>query len=243
MTEHEHPPAVTLLWGERARPNRGPRPSLSVERIVAEATAIADGEGIAALTMPGLARRLGAGTMSLYRYVPGKDELIGLMIDAAVDDAPDVDGVRDGWREAVSVWAQGMRQIFLRHPWMLDVVTTARVMGPREVAWLEAGLRAFAALALPPMRRFDLSLLVNGYVRGVALEQVHETDVAVSGPMFTPEILRDHGRAEEFPLLMEVMAAFPFADPPVPGEEDARFAFGLVRLLDGIEIYVDTASV
>lgn len=233
------PTRVDLLWGERRRPAKGPRPSLSVERIVAEAIAVADGEGLAALTMPGLAKRLGVGTMSLYRYVPGKDELIGLMIETAIGTAPDLAGT-DGWRAAVSTWARAMRAIFLRHPWLLDLVVAPRTMGPRELVWLELGLRSVAELPLPPMVRFDLSLLVNGFVRGAALETTQE-ERPDWRPPFSPQLLAEYGRTADFPLLMEVMSVFP-AEHSAAGE-DARFEFGLTRLLDGIEMYVDAAAV
>lgn len=238
---NERRPGVELLWGEPRQPSRGPRPGLSLERIVGEAIALADAEGVAGLTMPGLARRLGAGTMSLYRYVPGKDELISLMIEWATGDAPRID-LAAGWRPAVTHWAHATRTVLLAHPWMLDVVTSPRVMGPRELGWLEAGLAALASVDLPPMGRFDLALLVNGYVRGVALEQVHGEEVARQGPFFTPELLTEHRREADFPLLMEVMETFPFTEPPAAGE-DARFAFGLERLLDGIESHLGGASV
>ncbi|GIG63934.1 TetR/AcrR family transcriptional regulator [Phytomonospora endophytica] len=234
-------PGVELLWGAPRTPARGPRPGLSLERIVGEAVAIADAAGVAGLTMPGLARRLDAGTMSLYRYIPGKDDLISLMIETATGDAPRLD-VSDGWRPALTHWAHATRTVLLAHPWMLDVVTSPRVMGPRELGWLEEGLRALSVLALPPMRRFDLALLVNGYVRGVALEQVHGEAVAAQGPFFTPELLTEHGREADFPLLMEVMESFPF-DAPAGDGEDARFAFGLERLLDGIETHFGGAAV
>ncbi|MEV0644567.1 TetR/AcrR family transcriptional regulator [Phytomonospora sp. NPDC050363] len=237
----EQRPGVELLWGEPKRPSRGPRPGLSLDLIVGEAIAIADAEGVGGVTMPALARRLGAGTMSLYRYVPGKDDLISLMIETATGDAPDLD-VAAGWRPAITAWAHATRTILLAHPWMLDVVTSPRVMGPRELGWLEAGLEALAALPLAPMPRFDLTLLVNGYVRGVALEQVHGEEVARQGPFFTPELLTEHGRAADFPRLMEVMETFPFTEAPSAGE-DARFAFGLERLLDGIETHLGDTTV
>src|ERR1700729_1512024 len=83
------PTALDLLWGTRDRPRRGPRPSLSLDRIVAEAIALADEEGLANLSMQHLAERLGCAKMALYRYVPGKSELVALMVDAALGDPPE----------------------------------------------------------------------------------------------------------------------------------------------------------
>ena len=83
------PTALDLLWGTRDRPRRGPRPSLSLDRIVAEAISLADEEGLANLSMQRLAERLGCAKMALYRYVPGKSELVALMVDAALGDPPE----------------------------------------------------------------------------------------------------------------------------------------------------------
>src|ERR1700733_7935915 len=113
------PTALDLLWGTRDRPRRGPRPSLSLERIVAEAVSLADAEGLANLSMQHLAERLGCAKMALYRYVPGKSELVALMVDAALGDPPEappetsptsptgrtpVAGERQ-WRTVLRLWA------------------------------------------------------------------------------------------------------------------------------------------
>src|ERR1700729_3685391 len=82
------PTALDLLWGARDRPRRGPRPSLSLERIVTEAISLADAEGLANLSMQHLAERLGCAKMALYRYVPGKAELVALMLDGGLGDPP-----------------------------------------------------------------------------------------------------------------------------------------------------------
>src|ERR1700742_2125383 len=82
------PSALDLLWGTPARPRRGPKPSLTRERIVTAAIALADAEGLASLSMQHLAERLGCAKMALYRYVPGKAELVALMLDAGLGDPP-----------------------------------------------------------------------------------------------------------------------------------------------------------
>nr|WP_244163695.1 TetR/AcrR family transcriptional regulator [Rhodococcus koreensis] len=90
------PRTAELLWGSPDRPKRGPKPALSLERIVATAISMADAEGLATLSMQRLAEDLGFTKMSLYRYTPGKAELTALMLDAALGPAPDlseIDGV------------------------------------------------------------------------------------------------------------------------------------------------------
>src|ERR1700734_2379649 len=83
------PTALDLLWGIPDRPRRGPRPSLSLARIVTEAISLADAEGLSNLSMQRLGGRLGGGEMGLYRYVPGKSELVALMVAAALGDPPE----------------------------------------------------------------------------------------------------------------------------------------------------------
>ena len=88
-TESGLPPAVEQLWGLRGpgRARGGPKPALSLERIVAAAVELADAGGLAALSMSRLAEKLGFTTMSLYRYVASKDDLLVLVLDAALGPA------------------------------------------------------------------------------------------------------------------------------------------------------------
>src|SRR5688500_2426129 len=89
--------SLALLWEMDHRPTRGPKPALTLERIVTAAITIADAEGLAGLSMRRVAAELGVGTMSLYRYVPGKGELLDLMIDR-INEAPRGDAGELGWR-------------------------------------------------------------------------------------------------------------------------------------------------
>ena len=87
-TESGLPASIEAAWGLRERPARGPKPGLSLERIVAAAVELAAAEGLAAVSMSRVARALGSSPMSLYRYVTAKDELLALMVDAALADTP-----------------------------------------------------------------------------------------------------------------------------------------------------------
>src|SRR5580704_6900430 len=82
------PAAVAAAWGVRERPHKGPKPALSLARIVDAGVRIADAEGLDAVSMGRVAAELKAGPMSLYRHVSSKEELIKLMVDAAWDDSP-----------------------------------------------------------------------------------------------------------------------------------------------------------
>ncbi len=135
------PPSIQLAWGRRQRPTRGPKPGLTLDRIVAAGIKVAMTEGIGALSMTRVAAELGVGTMSLYRYVAAKDELLTLMVDGALGMPPPAPPGED-WRSGLRRWAVGVRDAYRRHPWALRVPISAPPMGPNNVAWLENALRA-----------------------------------------------------------------------------------------------------
>lgn len=223
-----------LLWGGDQGPRRGPRPTLSRDRVVRAGIEIADAEGLDALSMQRVATRLGAATMALYRHVPGKQELVLLMLDAAVGAPPEIDA-HMGWRSALAAWARANWDVFARHPWVLPVVMSPRMMGPNEVAWVEAALRVLAPTGLAPKTVLEILMVLNGYVRGVASEAAGEPSVPGA------DTLR---RLDRFPLFTGMLEAARRADPAAfeqPEPEPAlvaRFEFGLHRVLDGIELFV-----
>ena len=178
------PTALDLLWGTRDRPRRGPRPSLSLDRIVAEAIALADAEGLASLSMQHLAERLGCAKMALYRYVPGKSELVALMVDAALGDPPEAPPQtaqagrttrsaqtrtpgEQQWRTVLRLWATTIDARYRLHPWAIDATAGARPTGPHEMAWMETALAALAGTGLTGPERLDAVALLNGHVRSL----------------------------------------------------------------------------
>lgn len=218
-----------LLWGDQPAPRRGPRPLLNRGRIVRAGIEIADAEGLDALSMQRVAAKMDAATMSLYRHVPGKTELVALMLDAAIGDPPELpDGV--GWRTALAAWARGNRDVFARHPWTLPLVTGSRTMGPNELAWTEAALRVASTTGLPTAALLDVLILVNGFVRGAAVD-------LAGGPVPPgPETLRRLGLLERYPLFAGALAQASELEGPATREH--RFEFGLARVLDGIGLFV-----
>ena len=91
-TDSDLPASVELLWGLRDRSRRGgPKPTLSLDRIVSAAIELADAGGLAAVSMSRLADKLGFTTMSLYRYIASKEELLLLMVDASIGPLPQID--------------------------------------------------------------------------------------------------------------------------------------------------------
>ena len=106
-----------VIWDRPERAARGPAPSLSREEITTAAVALADTQGIEAVSMRALAVELGVGAASLYRYVARKDELIDLMVDAVMGNDLQFE-IRGNWREDLRSFAHGLRSMTLRHPWM-----------------------------------------------------------------------------------------------------------------------------
>ncbi len=215
-----------LLWNRPGRPQRGPKPAMSRDRIVAVGIALADADGLAALTMQRVAADLGFTKMSLYRYVPGRAELVALMLDAAMGVAPDLDPTV-GWREGLRTFAMRMHTMGVAHPWVFEAATGGRVFGPNELGWLEAGLTTLADTGLTGGERLDTVALVVGHVRNIVAQGADsatpEQDIAAAlGGVFA-----EHG--ERYPH-----AAAAFAD----AGRDRALEFGLDRILDGLAALV-----
>src|SRR5918997_4285770 len=106
------PASIEAAWGVRTRPNKGPRPALSLERIVAAAVKVAAADGLQAVSMSRVAAELGVSTMSLYRYVAAKDELLALMADLPFEAPPARRGPEESWRDGLSRWASTEREVY-----------------------------------------------------------------------------------------------------------------------------------
>ena len=252
------PTALDLLWGVPDRPRRGPRPSLSLDRIVTEAISLADAEGLANLSMQRLAERLGCAKMALYRYVPGRSELVALMVDAALGDPPESparttpsrrttppgQGTQtrqapepggQPWRAVLRLWATTIFARYRLHPWSIDATVGARPTGPHEMAWMETALAALAGTGLTGPERLDAVALLNGHVRSLV-------QVTPAEPDLEAEMARQIGAAlaahpDRYP---QVLAAFSESPPPAGGGN--ALDFGIDRILDGLAALIATRS-
>jgi AcrR family transcriptional regulator len=243
--------SMALLWRDPRSdaPRPGPRPSLDVDRIVAAAVELADSEGLAAVSMRRVAADLGTAAMTLYGHVPGKGELVDLMLDTVLGELyPDEEVLTGGtWRTRLRTVAQANWDLFLRHPWAAHVATGRPPLGPGVMRKYELELRAVDGLGLPELQMDLLVTLVNGFVRGT-VSGVHEKVDAerVTG------ISEDQWWAATEPYVAQVFDAerFPTAARvgPIAGEEvgaydpHRSFEFGLDRLLDGIGVLILDAS-
>ena len=159
------PVGVQLLWGQRTPSRRGPKPAFTLDEVVAAAIAIADEEGLAAVSMARVADQLGSSTMALYRYVTSKDDLLLLMGDAAVGAPPVFRGRRE-WRSRLRNWALAVRAVWWQRPWLLELPVSGPPAGPNNLLWFDACLAAVEDTPLDDAERIGAVLLVSTYVRG-----------------------------------------------------------------------------
>src|SRR5262249_14396180 len=138
-------------WGGRPRgpaPRPAPRQGLTIDQVVAAATDLADAEGLDAVTMRRIAGRLGVVPMTLYTYVPGKAELLDLMLDSAYARMPRADTTGQPWRQRVTAVAEENRALFETHPWAATISTIRPPLGPGLMAKYEHELAALDGLGL-----------------------------------------------------------------------------------------------
>ncbi|MEU0240947.1 TetR/AcrR family transcriptional regulator [Nocardiopsis sp. NPDC006198] len=235
------PPVVARMWGRDPVSRHGPRPSLSLEGITAAAIGIADAEGLAGVRMSSVARSMGVATMSLYRYVGSKDELLVAMADAAAPDPPEPEGA--GWRDHLTAWTRAHRDFLLDRPWLLHITRFAPPMGPRSLLWLDRGLAALDGTGLGAGERMNVVSTLTGYAvshAGLALGAGGSEppgDEEVAGLAEYGAILAEVLDSETYPALAAAVGEDAFGD----GDEwidDGDFGFGLGLLLDGVEALI-----
>ncbi|MCX4821297.1 TetR/AcrR family transcriptional regulator [Streptomyces sp. NBC_01142] len=230
--------SVRLLWGPHPQPSRGPRPALSLDRIARAGAEIADAEGLAAVSMQRVTGLLGVTKMAIYRYVPGKAELVALMVESAIGEAPPPKGSPCGWREQLGDWAHQLATVFHRHPWLLDATVGPRVMGPRELAWMEQAVAALDGTGLSGAERMDAVVLVAGHVRGIA-QQARAADPSGDPEeqfmVILGELMQAHG--EHYPAIAAAVAS-----SIQHGGQGQALEFGLQRILDGLGLLIAQRS-
>jgi AcrR family transcriptional regulator len=235
------PASIEAAWGLREPPRKGPKPGLSLARIVAAAINVAATEGLASVSMKRVATELDASTMSLYRYVGAKDELLALMVDAAIGTPPHKPSMEEAWRAGLSRWAWAYLAVLRRHSWALRIPITGPQVTPNLMAWIEDGLSSMRNTGVAEAEKLSVILLLSGYVRNAATLAADMGAVA-SASGAEVQVMPAWGRLlarltepEDFPSLHAALASGVFDQDDAP-EDD--FAFGLERVLDGIETLV-----
>jgi AcrR family transcriptional regulator len=236
--ERKLPRSFHAAWGLPSSAERGPKPALTLARIVRAALDIAAAHGLDAVSMNRVAAELGVATMSLYRYVSAKDELLALMIDATLEAAPEKPSSAEGWRQGLSRWALEYLTVLHRHPWVVRVPLSGPPILPNQVRWFERGLECLSGTSLTEAQKVSALLLLNGFVRNEVLltsdlqtASRGNTSAARQGASAYGQLLSKLADSQRFPAIRAVLDAGVFngADDP-----DAGFTFGLDRILDGV---------
>jgi AcrR family transcriptional regulator len=243
------PIELRRLWGLPQPSTLGRPAELDVARVVHAAIDIADRKGLAAVTLPAIAKTLGYTTMALYRHIGSKDELLVLMRDAAIGAPPAISTPSRNWRGGLRQWAAAERRLYERRPWLARLPVSGPPAGPRQIAWIDAALHVLRGTALDWGQKVGGLLLVSGYVRNAALLAEDLERGRLKSGIAKAEAERRYGRSlarlvdpARFPEAARLFASGLFETPPAARRRDAAsdadFVFGLECILDGISVAI-----
>ena len=236
--------SMELLWGHQEPGRRGPKPRLSTEEVVAAAIALADAEGLAAVSMRRVAEAVGVSPMSLYTYVPSKAELVDLMFDRALGETDDPDETVVGWRARLAFTARQRWLLSERHPWLLDLDLRRPPLGPNLMRKAEVMMQAFDGMGLEVEEIGQAAEALQNYITGALLAAREARENEMRGGMTDAEWFENMGALLEgridpgaFPTMQRLGEARK-GRHRTPAERSDRFDFGLDRVLDGLEAYI-----
>jgi AcrR family transcriptional regulator len=236
MAAHGAEPEV--IWNRPERTGRGPRPTYSRADIAAAAVRIADAQGLEAVSMRHVAAELGCGTMSLYNYVPRKEDLYELMIDA-VGAEHDIKEPSGDWRADMIRNAQETRALMHRHPWVPRLMVGVYGFSPNTLRYLEHCLACLEPLDLPYGTKMELVGLLNGVVTTYTANELATAERTRSMPWSEEEenavriaYLGSQVATGAYPRLA---AAFMEGADSGPIDLEAVFERALGRVLDGYD--------
>ncbi|MFJ1735771.1 TetR/AcrR family transcriptional regulator C-terminal domain-containing protein [Streptomyces sp. NPDC088254] len=220
------------LWLTSDQPRRGRKPAYSREAITAAAVALADAEGLEAVTMRKVAAQVGAGVMSLYSYAPDKETLLNLMVDHVSGELPTTDTPTGDWRADLKAIAHLQRTHMLRHPWLTAALSTRRVPGPNTLAFLEHALAALRPTGLDGAAKLEVFAQLTAFVAGHVAHEIAQAAAAESPDRSAAEAryLATVAADGRHPELAEALSA-----PGRPLTPEATFTRFLNRLIDGLD--------
>ena len=198
------------VWNRPERGARGPAPERSRAQITAAAVEMADEGGLAAVSMRQVARRLGTGPASLYRYVSARGDLLDLMADAVAGEIDLGDPLSGDPVEDLAALAGRAKQVHLRHPWLLDLQTEPTV-GPRGMDYLERALRALEPTSLSHSARLETVGLLNGLVTLFARTELQRRNAPADPAHARMSYLATAATEERHPLVAAALAGGPGA--------------------------------
>ena len=243
------PPGLDLLWGRRERGKRGPRAGLSADAIVAAAIGIADAKGLEAVSMERVARKLGFTTMSLYRHVASKEELLQLMWNASALGAEDLVIEGDDWRSRLRTWAIIQRDMIDRHPWITQMPMAAPPVAPNSLHFVERGLATLDETGLRDADKLRIIGLLSSYTlsearmandaaRAAAAAQAAAGDGPSGPPVPFESLLRELLDEQTYPRLYRIA----WTPAAAAVSERDEFLWGIDRILDGVAALIERTS-
>ncbi|MFI9558032.1 TetR/AcrR family transcriptional regulator [Nonomuraea endophytica] len=232
MTDAEY----VNIWMRPERPARGPKPAYSRAQITEAAIHVADTEGLEAATMRRIAAEIGAGAMSLYRYVPSRDNLVELMADRLQGEI-DTTGMPSGdWRADLTHYADGLRAMWLSHPWIATVQRSLPSFGPNQLLLIER-LMAVLDPYVPIDENLALMAMLNTYIEGTVREEISTAnEIRRSGLTEAQWMTRSYPyidqlvKSGDYPIFTKIVME---ARHPHLSRDD-QFRHGLRRVLDYI---------
>ncbi|POX42752.1 regulator [Streptomyces sp. Ru73] len=220
------------LWLRPTESRRGRKPSFSREAITAAAVALADAEGLEAVTMRRVAAEVGAGVMSLYSYAPDKETLLELMVDHVSGELTVTEPPSGDWRTDLKAIAHLQRAHMLRHPWLPAALSTRRTPGPNTLAFLEHALAVLRPTGLDGAAKLEVSAQLTAFVAGHVAHEIAQAAVSQSPDRAAAEAryLAAVAADGRHPELAEALAS-----PGRPLAPEATFTRFLGRLVDGLD--------
>ncbi|HEY4570890.1 MAG TPA: TetR/AcrR family transcriptional regulator [Kribbella sp.] len=237
----------TADQGADARARRrgaGRRPSLNVDDVVYTAIRLADEQGLAAASMGGVAKELRVGTMTLYTYVPSKEELLDLMVDQVLGERelPGAGEPPPDWRELVEIYSQQTRAMFHRHLWLSQVSTIRPPVGPGMLAGREYLLSALLGLGLSALETNTAALAITTYVDSAASLEAESSLVERTTGQTNDawwyernDLWETYFDVERHPAMTTIWNAKGYQSSTREAAADS-YRYGLDRLLDGIQV-------
>jgi len=230
---------LQLLWRGLDPATRGPKARLTLDQLAGAGVAVADADGLDAVSIRRVAAGLGVGPMSLYTYVPSKIELLELMIDRVFGEI-ERPGTDLTWRQRLEFLAAQRWRMFRAHPWVLQYNLSRIPLGPNVLDAVEAMYVAFDGSTLPARQVVSLVGAIEEYLQGAARTlAVEDQEVARTGVSYDDfwaaratfwERYFDWAR---YPMHVKLWEQGGFDG------NDRGYEFGLARLLDGIAVLLD----
>ncbi|MEU8301890.1 TetR/AcrR family transcriptional regulator [Micromonospora sp. NPDC048909] len=245
----EVPIGLARLWRLPTESRLGRPAELDAERVVRTAVELADRAGLSGVTLAKVAKELGFTTMSLYRHVGSKEELLVLMGDAATGPAPQLAAGPGAWRAGLRQWAYALRAVHARHTWLSHLPVSGPPSGPNAISWMDVCLRALRGTGLDWGTKVGIMTLLSGYVRSAAQLAGDLAEGRRGSGLDQPQAEQEYGRAlaglvdrERFPEVAALFTSGLFESAPADDPEQADFDLGLDLILDGVAAAIRAAG-